>query len=71
MDREFWVLLGLLNIVRVVLIVPDNVSLAGLQAGAARLRIRQRFQNDPIEVRVTLVPVVRILFENHAVARGP
>ena len=70
-DLHLRVLLGLRDVVRVVLIVPDHIDLAGLQAGKARLRVRQRLQNDPIEIGMALVPVVRISFQHHAVAGGP
>jgi hypothetical protein len=71
MDRHLRIFLGSLNIVRIVLIIPDNIRFTGLQGGEARLRVRQRLQNNPVKVRMTLVPVVRIAFENHSVARGP
>ena len=65
------ILLRLLNVVGVVFVVPDDIGLAGLQAGKARLRVRQRLQDDAVEIGPALVPVVRILLEHHAVARGP
>ena len=65
------VLLRLLDIVGVVLVVPDQVGLAGLQAGEARLRVGQRLQHDAVEIGLVLVPVVRILLQHHAVAGGP
>ena len=42
-DRHLRIFLRSLNIVRIVLIVPDDIRFTGLQTGEARLRIRQRF----------------------------
>jgi hypothetical protein len=60
-----------LNIVGIGFVVPDHIRFARLQAGEARLRIRQRLDDNAIEVDAVLVPVIRIPFQHHAVARGP
>ncbi len=67
----FGIFLRLLDIVGVVFVVPDDIGLARLQAGEARLRVRQRLQHDAVEMGMALVPVVRILLQHHAVARVP
>ena len=69
--RQLGIFLSFLNIVGIVFIVPDNIRFARLQTGEARLRIRQWFQHDPVEIRMPLIPVVGISFENHPVARVP
>ena len=41
-DRQLGVFLRSLNVVGISLVIPDDIRLAGLQAGETRLRIRQR-----------------------------
>ena len=48
-----------------------TVSFAGLDTSKARLRVRQRLQNDAVEIGMALVPIIRILLEHHLVARSP
>ena len=69
--RQLRILLRLLDVVGVVLVIPDDIGLARLQAGKARLRVRQRLQDDAVEIGMALVPVVRVLLQHHAVAGGP
>jgi hypothetical protein len=71
MHGQLRVLLRPLDVVGVGFVVPDNVGFARLQRGKARLRIGQRLQDNPVEIGMALVPVVRVLFQHHAVARGP
>ena len=71
MHGELGVLLRLHDVVGVVLVVPDDVRLARLQRGEARLRVRQRLQDDAVEIGAALVPVIGILLQHHAVAGGP
>ena len=51
---QLGVLLRLLDVVGVVFVVPDEIGLARLQAGEARLRVRQRLQDDAVEIDLPL-----------------
>jgi len=68
---QLGVLLCLLDIVGVIFVIPDQVGLARLQAREAGLRVGQRLQDDPVEKDLALVPIVGVLFQDHAIASGP